>query len=342
MKKTKKCEECGNYFSAKRQDAKFCSNKCRQNNYRERHNIEKPANLQGNEKEKEGLQGIKNDREPTKSKVYSKEYIKLNGELRRHKNKQKLVEQEKMALMRKYTALINKNPQFEKALLTVGAALGGAAVSTKFFKKEDTETDKVVKLGLGALTFAAGGYLLNQTLKETDQEIFKRLNAIRQRIAQLDVKINTEYFLILELEEKLKQIPKYVIEQPREKRVYIPVFGGGKEKQLIYSPTKKPKKSASIINSFELQGKTFEKLKITGKWRSFIGYPQPNFYMTIFGKAGQGKSNFSFQLAEYLANNHGKVLYVAREEGISSTTQEKINLKERKAYKSKNKYQSVH
>ena len=76
----------------------------------------------------------------------------------------------------------------------------------------------------------------------------------------------------------------------------------------------------------KLQEQEFDTLKFNGKWANFIGNPQPNFYMTIFGKAGQGKSNFAFQIAEYLANNHGKVLYVAREEGISNTTQAKVNL----------------
>ena len=326
---TKACENCGNYFKAKRTDTKYCSGKCRQEKYRKRNNIELPNFLKSNEKKKEGLGGLKDTQKRTKYKVYGKEYLKLNGELKMRKNSRNLIIDEKKRLMAKYTALVEKNPQIEKLLMTLGGAIGGAVVGKSFADKKDSENEKIVKVGLGALTFAAGGYFLSQALKETDQEIFNKLDFIRKRIAQLDLKINTEYFLIVELEQKLRKVPRYVVEQPREEKIYIPMFNLEKEKQPVYaskSQEQNKAKNNSIINSFELQDKTFETLDFQGKWKNFIGKPQPNFYMTIYGKAGQGKSNFSFQFAEFLANNHGKVLYVAREEGISTTTQGKINL----------------
>lgn len=330
---TKPCENCGNYFKAKRADTKYCSNKCRQENYRKKNNIEPPEFLKGVEKEKnKGLGSTETQPKQLRTKVLGKDYMRLNGELIMRKNSRNLIVEEKKKLIAKYNAIVQKNPQLEKLLVTVGAAVGGGLIGTQFFDKKDTGGDKIVKVGLGALAFGYGGYLLNKALKEDDKELFNKLNTIRQRISELDLKINAEYFVIVELEEKLKKVPKYVIEQPKEEKVYVPMFDLNRQKEVIYANRNKeqnqPKETSShsIINSMKLQEQEFSTLKFTGKWANFIGNPQPNFYMTIFGKAGQGKSNFAFQIAEYLANNHGKVLYVAREEGISNTTQAKVNL----------------
>jgi uncharacterized protein (DUF2164 family) len=330
---TKPCESCGNYFKVKRVDTKFCSNKCRQENYRKKNNIEPPEFLKGIEKKKEGLGNINQEPVRLQSKVLGREYLRLNGELRIRKYSRDLIIEEKKKFMTKYNTVVAKNPQLEKLLMTLGGAVGGAMIGKSFSKEKDTENDMIVKVGLGALTFAAGGYFLSQALKETDKEVFSKLDSIRTRIADLDKKINNEYFVIVELEQKLKKVPKYVIEQPKEEKIYVPMFDLSREKQPVYASKVQEQKTEqtgnkthSIVNSMELQDKTFETLNFTGKWANFIGKPQPNFYMTIYGKAGQGKSNFSFQLAEFLANNYGKVLYVAREEGISTTTQGKVNL----------------
>jgi hypothetical protein len=325
---TKLCESCGTHFKAKRTDTKYCSNKCRQEQYRKRNNIEPPQFLKGIEK-KEGLGSVKQEPVRFQSKVLGIEYMKLNGELRMRKNSRDLILEEKKKLMTRYNAIVAKNPQLEKLLMTLGGAIGGAVVGKSLINKKDSENEKIIKVGVGALAFGAGGYFLNKALKETNKEVFDKLDAIRTRITELDKKINNEYFVIVELEQKLKKVPKYVIEQPKEEKIYIPMFDLNREKQPVYASkaqAQNKSKTHSIVNSFDLQDKTFETLNFQGKWKNFIGKPQPNFYITIYGKAGQGKSNFSFQFAEFLANNHGKVLYVAREEGISTTTQGKVNL----------------
>lgn len=329
---TKPCENCGNYFKAKRTDTKYCSNKCRQENYRRKNNIEPPEFLKGIEKKKEGLGSIETEPKQLRTKVLSKDYMRLNGELLMRKNSRNLIVEEKKKLIAKYNAIIQKNPQFEKILATIGAAVGGGIIGTQFFDKKDTGANKFIKVGLGAVAFGVSGYWLSQALKESDKEIFDRLDSIKKRMSELDLKINQEYFVIVELEGKLKKMPKYVFEQPKEEKIYVPVFDLNRQKEVIYANRQKEQNqpretsSHSIVNSMKLQEQEFDTLKFTGKWTNFIGNPQPNFYMTIFGKAGQGKSNFAFQIAEYLANNHGKVLYVAREEGISNTTQAKVNL----------------
>lgn len=51
------------------------------------------------------------------------------------------------------------------------------------------------------------------------------------------------------------------------------------------------------------------------KWKYLMGDPAKNYYMLISGLPGNGKSTFAVQLAEYHAINHGRVLYIASEQG---------------------------
>jgi predicted ATP-dependent serine protease len=48
----------------------------------------------------------------------------------------------------------------------------------------------------------------------------------------------------------------------------------------------------------------------------------------VFGKPKMGKSYLCIDFAGYLARNHGKVLYVAKEEGLDMTLQKKLNDKD--------------
>ena len=83
-------------------------------------------------------------------------------------------------------------------------------------------------------------------------------------------------------------------------------------------------KSGTSVQSTQFLGATFDTLPFTGKWANFIGKPNRNFKIMIYGKAGGGKSTLSLKLAHYLASNIGlRVLYVAGEEKLGSTLHEK-------------------
>lgn len=79
-----------------------------------------------------------------------------------------------------------------------------------------------------------------------------------------------------------------------------------------------------IMSSVDILKLKFEKLGFTGKWLNFIGNPTKNFSMMIYGQPKFGKSILAINFASYLANNFGTVLYIAREEGIDDTLQEKL------------------
>lgn len=83
----------------------------------------------------------------------------------------------------------------------------------------------------------------------------------------------------------------------------------------------------TILNSMDVLNLKADKLDFTGKWRDFIGNPSKGFTMMIYGKPKFGKSYLAVEFAGYLARHHGKVLYVAKEEGFDDTIQDKIREK---------------
>jgi hypothetical protein len=84
----------------------------------------------------------------------------------------------------------------------------------------------------------------------------------------------------------------------------------------------------AIMNSMDFANMEFDTLGFTGKWLELIGDPSSNFTAMVFGKPKMGKSYLCVDFAGYLARSHGKVLYVAKEEGLDYTLQQKLNDKD--------------
>lgn len=83
-----------------------------------------------------------------------------------------------------------------------------------------------------------------------------------------------------------------------------------------------------VMNSLDFAELEFKTIGLKGKWLDLIGDPSSNFTAMVFGKPKMGKSYLCIDFAGYLARNHGKVLYVAREEGLDYTLQQKLNDKQ--------------
>lgn len=80
----------------------------------------------------------------------------------------------------------------------------------------------------------------------------------------------------------------------------------------------------TIMNSTDIVNLKFDKLGFSGKWLKLMGDPSKGFTVMIFGRPKMGKSYLAVDFAGYLARHHGTVLYVAREEGIDDTLQQKL------------------
>jgi len=80
----------------------------------------------------------------------------------------------------------------------------------------------------------------------------------------------------------------------------------------------------TIMNSVDFANMRFNTIGLTGKWFDLIGDPSSNFTAMVYGKPKMGKSYLCIDFAGYLARHHGKVLYVAKEEGLDYTLQQKL------------------
>jgi hypothetical protein len=82
--------------------------------------------------------------------------------------------------------------------------------------------------------------------------------------------------------------------------------------------------SPKLVSSETLSGMQFDTIGLQGKYRNLIGDPSQGFTAMVYGLPKSGKSTLSIDFAKYLAEHHGKVLYVAIEEGFGYTLQEKF------------------
>jgi predicted ATP-dependent serine protease len=68
----------------------------------------------------------------------------------------------------------------------------------------------------------------------------------------------------------------------------------------------------------------FETIGLQGKFLELIGDPSVGFTAMVYGLPKSGKSTLCIDFARHLAEHHGKVLYVAIEEGFGYTLKEKF------------------
>ncbi len=99
----------------------------------------------------------------------------------------------------------------------------------------------------------------------------------------------------------------------------------GLERMETVKAPERPEYSIAPVSSMDFMHMKFPTIGLKGKWHDFMGDPAPGFTAMVFGRPKTGKSCLCVEFAGYLARNHGKVLYVAREEGLDATLQMKLN-----------------
>lgn len=107
----------------------------------------------------------------------------------------------------------------------------------------------------------------------------------------------------------------------KEKKNPKPLQGLMGIPQAMQEPETKP---VNLMNSTDFVAMQFNTLGFKNKWLSFIGDPSAGFTAMVFGMPKFGKSYLCLDFAGYLARNHGRVLYVAKEEKLDKTLQDKL------------------
>jgi hypothetical protein len=79
-----------------------------------------------------------------------------------------------------------------------------------------------------------------------------------------------------------------------------------------------------IMDSVEFTQLNFDTLGFMGKWKELIGDPAEGFTAMVYGPPKFGKSYLCIEWAGYLARHHGNTLYVAKEEKLNKTLQQKV------------------
>ncbi|MFI5140764.1 MAG: hypothetical protein ACHQII_00280, partial [Bacteroidia bacterium] len=90
------------------------------------------------------------------------------------------------------------------------------------------------------------------------------------------------------------------------------------------TPVKQLPEKSRVMNSVDFAKMQFNSIGFTGKWLDFMGDPCKPFTAMVFGRPKMGKSYLCMDFAGYLARNHGKVLYIAKEEKLDATLQKKL------------------
>ncbi len=124
----------------------------------------------------------------------------------------------------------------------------------------------------------------------------------------------------LENRKRKKKVAKYL------QKIYETEKG---LKGVDVKPVENPMviKPDEIISSMELAKLDFKTIGFTGKWLNLIGDPSERFTAMFYGGPGCGKSTLAMEFAYYLAKDHAKkVLYIANEEKVSKTLQDKLKL----------------
>ena len=173
-----------------------------------------------------------------------------------------------------------------------------------------------------------------QDVKAKAQLLLKKIQKAvdSEKITNSDPYIHTLYDIVTSLETYLQgKTNAPVINETTLSGLMSCFCKGHKHKETNHSlqgieenSISKPIPNPTIISSSDLARMDFETIGLEGKYRELIGNPSVGFSAMVFGLPKSGKSTLCIDFAKHLAEHHGKVLYVAIEEGFGYTLKEKF------------------
>ena len=221
-----------------------------------------------------------------------------------------------------------------------GAALGYWVMednnpNKKKIKPEDNTAKIVGSVVLGLFGLFIGNAIDSGVKPARDKQKAETIKKYKQEILK-----HQEYLAKLRPHEKaltieLAKHPEFLLE---EQRSLNPAYTEALNKNVLQNSEvstenglaitlggiKNPLETDKILSAQNMATQQIPLLNFKNKWLDFIGQPQTNFFMVVHGMSGEGKTHFTIQLAKYLAERFGNVLYVSGEEGFAPTMQKKI------------------
>lgn len=275
--KLSNCANCGSQFVKKKKNHKFCRTACRVKNHREENGISEPSFLKGH-----SVGSVK-----TKNVVLSspnkKPPLQINQYLNALQVPQKVelrpTDRERQMLLSNRQYWLSVYQDASRGIMPIFTLLGGGVAANS------SEENGFVAGLIGSLI----GYQIDKDIaksKEYKNEILKddalfNINIIDKRIKELD-----------RIDREVKQL----------------------QKTNVLTAPKSATENIKIIGSDTYRKTDIPTLGIKGKYMYLFGDASPGFLMLVSGMPGQGKSTFTVGLAEYLHQNHGKVLYLPYEQ----------------------------
>lgn len=340
MESGRKCKNCGTSIEYKKSNAVYCSDKCKSAYWLYGDNSKKVKSAKDGTINKRDYLRTKHD-EP----INVIPEVQLRGVIEDNETEQistpkfiqnpireKLIKRigllkaDLFSFKTKMEGLIAKKKELEGKNPILVLTSSGALIGTFWGKSYNRKLDFFTSIGqfaLGGLLGAGVGLVVKKQIENEIESITKQLLPSKMSIKQLEesLKIANNFLSIL---PKLISNPNYT--EPLFTQNNNEVSDTGVEEPFnnpnpIFS---EPKTSEKIISSEKLKKMNFRSLDFKGNWLKLLGQPEVNFKLAVFGKPGQGKSTFCLQLAHYLANNFGNVLYVSGEEGFSKTLKDKF------------------
>ena len=311
---TKECLHCKQPFELTRSDKRFCNSTCRSNyfNGKKKQETQTVQQLKGIVTSKNNIENIRKDPneeeiEKLKRKKTSYEFT-LN--LIQEKKKQKELERDRLS----------NDPELLK--IQGGVCVGGA-VGALIFND-----------GIGTLAGSIIGGIISSNNVQPDKQqiIYARLQKLNDEIQRLTNEINSYRTKIKSINFRLSSRIMY---PPKRTNKMVDNSENGESKistinhreqaaKQIKNSDSNIQKSKNVVSSSDLVKMDYKQFDFQGRWLDFIGNPAINFFAAIHGKAGEGKSTFAIQFANYLATNFGKVIYISGEEGFSKTFKDKF------------------
>ena len=280
------CKHCGKEIEGRKKSAKYCSDSCKSLAYQQRNGL--PSFI-GQRKTQP------NPKRAKIANIIDRQDLKLQ-ELYAKRN----------TLFGEYQKVLNKTPEYRGKLIGFGAGLYLA-------QKEDTVFAQLLTIaGMTAI-----GAIVDNTIQQPETTKQQKLNFIGYQILQIEAEIRAVEIASRQNDSILSSEPtKAPIQFENENlpEIQLP--------ELVTVSSRRQQTKVGSMTLTDLNKQTFDTITLTDEYQ-FMGHPESNFYMALYGQPGEGKSTWAVNFAHYLSNNFGKVLYNSSEEGISKSLQNK-------------------